>query len=291
MTTLALLVLALQGPAEPSVAGARTVTVSVTDEKGEPVAGLRPEEVAVVENGVARDVSRVEPESRPLRVAVIVDTSEPVGSVYRVSVMDEVVKFLGRLPEGSRFALWTTGDRPTKVVDYTDDVAQATRALKRAFPRGGNTVLDAILEASDDLKAKEEERTAVVVISGSGLGFANYDRTVVVDRAAESGHTFMTVNFQEGTGGGDQGLGTDPMGRVGRIDYDYVFGELADKTGGIREMPLSAMGVGNALEKIAAALGGQYRITYAALPDVKERKIEVKVARPGVKVSLGGSRS
>jgi hypothetical protein len=50
------------------------------------------------------------------------------------------------------------------------------------------------------------------------------------------------------------------------------------------------MGVGRALDKVAAALGGQYRVTYGTLPDIKERKIEVKVARPGVKVSLGGSR-
>ena len=99
--TFAVLALALQGPAEQVVpAAGRTVTISVTDEKGAPVAGLRPEEVVVLENGVARDVSRVEPESRPLQVAVIVDSSEPVSSVYRVSVVDEIVRFLGRLPDG-----------------------------------------------------------------------------------------------------------------------------------------------------------------------------------------------
>ena len=53
-------------------------------------------------------------------------------------------------------------------------------------------------------------------------------------------------------------------------------------------MPLSSMGVGKSLEKVSAALSGQYRITYATLPDIKDRKVEVKVARPGVKVSLGG---
>ena len=91
--------------------------------------------------------------------------------------MEEVPAVLGRLPDASRFAVWTTGDRPTKVVDFTDDAAQASRALKRTFPRGGNTVLDAIVEASEDLKEKEGERTAVVVVSGNGLGFSSYDRT------------------------------------------------------------------------------------------------------------------
>jgi len=292
MTIPALLSLALQIAPATTPAEARTVTVSVTDEKGGPVTGLRPEEVAVLENGVARDVSRLEPETRPLTVAVIVDSSEPIASFYRLSIVDAVVRFLRRLPEGTRYALWTTGDRPTKVVDFTDDVTRAGPALKRTFPRGGNTVLDAIVEASEDLKLREGQRTAVVVVSGNGLGFTNYDRFQVVERALKNAHTFMTVSFQEGEAPGDPALGqNDEMGRVGRADYDFVLGTLADRSGGLREVPLSAMGVDRSLEKIAAALGGQYRITYGTLPDLKDRKVEVKVARPGVKVSLGGSRS
>jgi VWFA-related protein len=288
----ALLSLALQAAPASTPAEARTVTVSVTDEKGGPVTGLRPEEVAVLENGVARDVSRLEPETRPLTVAVIVDSSEPIAGFYRLSVVDAVARFLGRLPGGTRYALWTTGDRPNKVVDFTDDVARAGRALKRTFPRGGNTLFDAIIEASDDLKQKEGQRTAVVVVSGNGLGFTNYDRFSVVDRALKNAHSFMIVNFQEGAGPGDPALGgNDAMGRVGRADYDFVLGTLADRSGGLREVPLSAMGVDRSLEKIAASLGGQYRITYSTLPDLKDRKLEVKVARPGVKVLLGGSRS
>jgi VWFA-related protein len=290
MTTLALLALALQGPGDLAPAETRTLTVSVSDEKGGPVTGLRADEVVVLENGVARDVSRVEPESRPLTAAIIVDSSEPLGSVFRLNVVDEVVRFLGRLPEGSRYALWTTGDRPTKVVDFTDDRALADRALKRTAPRGGNTVLDAVVEAAEDLEEREAERTAVVVVSGSGLGFANYDRTQVVDRALRRGrHTFMVVNFQEGRAPVDPGFGGgDVTGSVGQIDYDYVFGQVTERTGGVLERPLSAMGVGKSLEKIAATLSGQYRITYGTLPDIGKREIEVKVARPGVKVSLGG---
>jgi VWFA-related protein len=293
MMALLFVLLALQGITDTAPAEPRTLTISVTDEAGGPVSGLRPDEVVVLENGVARDVSRLEPETRPLLAAVIVDSSEPIGSLYRLHLVDAVVRFLGRLPAGSRYALWTTGDRPTKVVDFTDDVALAGRALKRVYPRGGNTVLDAVVEAAEDLQEKEGDRTAVVVISGNGLGFANYDRTAVVDRALRRGrHTFMVVNFQEGAGPGDSGFASgDAAGSVGRVDYEYVFSALTDRSGGLREMPLSAMGVDKSLEKVAAALGGQYRITYDTLPDLKERKIEVKVARPGAKVSLAGSRS
>ena len=291
MLALALLALGLQASGDLAPADTRSLTVSITDDKGGPVAGLRPDEVVVLENGVARDVSRVEPESRPLTVAVIVDTSGPVATVFRLNIADEVARFLGSLPRGSRYALWTTGDRPTKIVDFTDEASQGTRALKRIAPRGGNTVLDAIVEAVEDLEDREAERTAVVVVSGRGLGFANYDRSQVVDRALRrSNITFMVVHFQEGGAPVDPtglGSGSDASGTVGQVDYDYVFGQLTDRTGGVLETPLSSMGVGKSLVKVSSTLSGQYRITYSTLPDIGERKVEVKVARPGVKVSLG----
>jgi VWFA-related protein len=290
MTIPALLCLALQAPVG-TPAEARTITVSVTDEKGVPVTGLRTDEVAVLENGVARHVSQIQPETRPLTVAVIVDSSEPIGALYRLNVVVAVARFVSRLPEGSRYALWTTGDRPTKLVDFTDDVTRAGAALKQTFPRGGNTLLDALVEASDDLNRREGERTALVVVTGNGAGFTNHDRNQVVDRVLKNGHTVMAVNFQEGAEPGDLAPGpSDDMGQVGRADYDFVLGILAERSGGLREIPLSAMGVDRPLEKIAAALASQYRITYGTLPDLKDRKIKVTVARPRVKVSLVGSR-
>jgi VWFA-related protein len=290
MTALALLALALQGPADLGPAETRSLTVTVTDEKGAPVSGLRADEVVVLENGAARDVSRVEPDTRPLTAAVIVDSSEPIASAFRLNVVDEVGRFLARLPAGSRYALWTTGDRPTKVVDFTDDRAQGVRALKRTANRGGNTVLDAVVEAAEDLEEREAERTVVIVVSGQGLGFANYDRAQVVDRVMRGGrHTFLVVSFQEGGAPVDpSGLGSNAGGTVGQIDYDYVFGQLAERTGGLYETPLSSMGLDKGLDKIAATLSGQYRITYGTLPDIGKREIEVKVARPGVKASLAG---
>jgi VWFA-related protein len=288
MTTLALLLLALQAPAPAAgtPAETRTVTFSVTDDKGAAVAGLRTEDVAVLESGVARHVSELQPERRPLTVAVVVDSSEPIGSLYRLNVVDAVGKFVQRLPAGTRYAVWTTGDRPVKVVDFTDERARAGSALKRTFPRGGNTLLDALVEASDDLKKKEGERTAIVVVSGNGLGFTSHDRHQVVERVLRNGPTVMAVNFQEGAQGDPAQITTDEMGRVGRADYDFVLGTLAERTGGVRESPLSAMGLDRTLDRIAAALGSSYRLTYGTLPDLKDRKVEVTVARPGVKVWL-----
>jgi VWFA-related protein len=266
-------------------ADVRTLDVWITDAKGSAVRGLVPEEAAVVENGVARSVTRLEEDRRPLTVAVVVDSSAPMATFYRLHLVDPVVQLLNQLPEGSRFAVWTTGDRPQKIADWGDDVAVASRALKRTAPLGGNTVLDAIVEAAADLKQKESERAALVVVSGVGIGFTNYERRQVVEKAQTSGATFMVVQFEE-TGEPSQAAGE----AVSRLDYDYVFDNLTRQSGGLREITMSAMGVPRSLEKVAQALKAPYRLSYTTVPDLKERKVEVRVARPGVKVRTGPVR-
>ena len=268
-----------------SPADVKTLDVWITDSKGSAVRGLVPEEAAVVENGVARTVTRLEEDRRPLTVAVIVDSSAPMATFYRLHLVDPIVQLLNQLPEGARFAVWTTGDRPQKIADWSDDVAAASRVLKRTAPQGGNTVLDAIVEASADLKQTEGARSALVVVSGVGIGFTNWERRQVVEKAMTSGATFMVVQFEE-TGEPSQAAGE----QVTRLDYDYVFDSLTRQTGGLREISMSAMGVPRCLEHVAQALKAPYRLSYTTVPDLKERKVEVRVARPGVKVRTGPIR-
>lgn len=253
----------------------RSLLVSVTDAKGAPVRGLGPEDVAILENGVARTLDRFEAERRPLTLVVLVDTSQPLASVYRLNVVDAVLAFLKRLPEGSRYALWTTGDRPRKLVDFTDDPAPASQALKRVSPQGGNTLLDALVEASRDLKTREGQRTAVVAVTGFGIEFSSRERHQVVAEAEKSAATFAAASFEEG-----------PVRFEDRQKYDFVLSRLTQETGGLHETTLSAMGLASALAKIAADLDGQYRLTYAGLQGGKAPKLEVKVARPGVRVRV-----
>jgi VWFA-related protein len=283
----ALLLLAPPSPV-PAEDETRSVTVTVTDEKGTPVDGLVAQDLAVLENGAARTLTRVEKDERPLRVAVLVDTSEPMGEHYRLQILDPLLRFLGRLPKGTEFAVWTTGDRPNKVVDYGQGTAAATKALQRIFPQGGNTLLDALVEASKDLQSKEAARSAIVVVSGIGAGFTNYSKEQVVDLVRPSGATVLAAEIEESGAAASRG-----QGEVSRTDYDYTLANLAETTGGRREVVLSAMGTGRVLDLFAGELGSQYRLTYESVAGLKDkdRKVEVKVARPGAKVRIGTPRS
>lgn len=262
----------------------RTVTLVATDGKGAPVRSLTAADAVVLENGVAREVVELALDDRPLTLAILVDNSAPMATPFRLVVADAVTRFLSRLPEGARFAVWTTGDRPTKVADFGSDPAQAAKALKRAFPTGGNTLLDALVEASQDLRKREGERSAVVVVTGSGLGFANWDRFQVVEKAEASRAQFLAVQFDESGPAEFQSRDAD---QVGRREYEFVLDRLTTETGGRYQHTLSVSGVGKALEAVSAELAAQYRLSYRSLPGGKERKLKVEVTRPEVKVRVG----
>jgi VWFA-related protein len=286
--SLAATLLFLAPQAAPPPDDVRTVTISVTDDKGQPVESLAAEEVAVLENGTARTLTKVEKDRRPLRLAVLVDTSQPIGDHYRLQMLDPLLKFLSRLPEGTDFSVWTTGDRPNKVVNYGAGRAAATKALQRIFPTGGNTVLDALVEASKDLASKEAGRSAIVVLTGTGAGFTSYSKEQVVDIVRPVGATVLAAEIEE-----SDAEASRAQGEVSRTDYDYVLGNLAEATGGRREILLSSMGTGNVLDSFAGELAGQFRLTYESVPGLKDkdRKVEVKVARPGARVRVAVPRT
>src|SRR3954471_5800649 len=105
MMSSILLVGALLAPQAAAASPAeeeRSVTVTVTDEKGQPVEDLTAQDVAVVESGAARTLTRVEKDSRPPRLPLLVDTSAPMSNHSRSQMVEPILRFLGRLPPGSQ---------------------------------------------------------------------------------------------------------------------------------------------------------------------------------------------
>jgi hypothetical protein len=79
---------------------------------------------------------------------------------------------------------------------------------------------------------------------------------------------------------------------VGAADFDtrtrlsYTLERLADASGGRADQALSYMGVEQALRKLRAHLVSAFRLRYATVPELKKRKLELSVARPGTRVLI-----
>jgi VWFA-related protein len=275
--TLAVFLLGQAAPATAPGTELRALTVTLLDDKGQEVKDISAADVALAENGVTRAVTSFRPDARPLSVAIVVDTSAAMGASYRLNVVDAVVGFVTRLPEGARYALWTTGDRPTKIVDHTLERDEAGKALRRVAPMGGNTLLDAFGEASADLKklSREGDRTVVVAVTGTGQELSYRDKYRAAEEAEKRAELFLSVQIESGDADFEM-----------RSSISYVMDRLARATGGRYEVILSTMGVDSALRKLSAHLRSGYRLAYATVPELKKRKLDLSVARPGTGVFL-----
>ena len=279
MSLLALSVLLLGQAAAATAPGTeiRALTVTLLDDKGREVTDVSEADVALAENGVQRDIVHFGHDTRPLTAAILVDTSAALASAYRLSVVDAVVGLVARLPQGARYSIWTTGDRPQKLLDYTDDRGAAGAALRRVAPQGGNYTLDALAEASADMLklAREGDRRVVVAVTGLGPEFSYRDRQQVADQAETRADLFLSVEVDVGAGD------FDTRTRIG-----YTLDRLASASGGHADHVLSYMGLDAALHKLSAHIASAYRLRYATLSDLKKRKLELSVARPGTRVLI-----
>ncbi len=264
-----------------------SVRAVVSDVKGIALRDLEPSDVSLSEGGATVSLTRFEKDDRPARVALIVDSSQPMGSAYRVQFIDAARAFIASLPSNTRVSVWTTGDRPVKAVDdlnlAEDGSSREVGArLGRIAPTGGNTILDAVVEAAEDLEKKEGERKIVVFLSGMGPGFSNDNRQSIVDRVLKKNVEVagvLVAESGEASGGGE----------VSQEDYDYVFSTLTERTAGRLERPLTVMGASAALLRVAADLRSTYRLTFHSRGERRSR-IALQVARPSVKVRLSTPR-
>lgn len=270
-----LLCLQLLAAAPPAESEPRTVAVTITDDKGQALDSLGLGDVALLENGNAREVLSLRRDDRPLNLMLLVDTSEELRSSLRLNLVDALDAFLKALPEGTRFALWRTGERPTRVLDFGDDRGAAPAALRRLFPQGGNTMLDALVEATRELKQVEGQRRVVVAVSGQSIEFSSRPRQQVVEQARPHADTFYFLQIDEGNADNEM-----------RAAYSHVFSELARLTGGLHETTLTSMATRKPLLQIAADLQNRYLLTYAGDAGTKPGKLELQVARPKTRLRL-----
>ena len=155
--------------------------VSAVDREGEPVAGLGPDAFQIREDGVKREVLRVSRATEPIDVAILVDNSAAASDDITF-LRSSLSKFVARMAPGNRMAVIALADRPTILVDYTDDTKRLSDAVGRLFPmsQSGMTLLDAIFETTRGLAKRETPRAVIVPVFTDGVEFTNrYSKDIV----------------------------------------------------------------------------------------------------------------
>jgi len=255
----------------------RTIYASVLDRSGAPVADLTAANFKVREDGAAREVLRAGPATEPLRIAVLVDTSQ-ASEPYIGDLRTGLKEFFSAMQGKGEMALIGFGERPTVLVDYTRDTARLEAGIGRVFAQQTSAayLLDAIIEVSRGLQARESARSAIVVITTQGPEYSVRDYRTVLDelQAADTTlHTFVLTRRPPNL-----------MNQAER-DREFTIDNGAALTGGQREDLFTSMALRTRLAFLAAELKNQYRIVYAR-PErlIGPEKVEVSVDKSGLTV-------
>jgi VWFA-related protein len=252
----------------------RTLFVGAVDTAGEPVSGLGAEAFVIREDGVRREVLRVARATEPIDVAVLIDNSEAARddiTLFRESLS----KFVSKMAPGNHVALIGLADRPTILVDYTDDTKRLTQATGRLFPMNGSgmTLLDAMVETSQGLQKRETPRAVMVPVITDGVEFTNRYYLDVVNTVRKASTAVHMVTIGQFPHSEEQGL----------RERSYLLDFGPRTTGGQRITLVSALGLDQAMQRLARELLSQYKVTYARPQSlIPPEKTEVSSGKQGV---------
>jgi hypothetical protein len=269
--------------AQAPAAVTRSVSLGAYTKKALPVADLQPSEIAVEEAGAKREVIALQPDARPLEVAVVVDSSAAAAPYYRSELVGAVTAFWRALPEGTKVAVFTSGP-PSRVVDFGTDVASAEPVLQKVACSGKNYAFEAMTDAARALAARPPARRALVYV-GSDQIEAMQTRTSEAMRAMGVAQVPPTIVLLTAMGA-NLPLGGPTAGNVATWDVEGFLEKMAQAYGGSFTSVLSAQAASKCLALSAAELKAAYLLRYES-DAAASGSVRVTVKRKDVKLRVG----
>ena len=262
----------------------RVIYVSAFDGKTRaPVTTLGVRDIVVREDGAAREVLRVTPATSPMPVAILVDNTQAANAAI-ADIRRALASFIKALDGLGPVAIIGVADRPTILRDYSTNQQQLLDGVGRVFatPDSGATLLDAIVETSQGLQRREEDRAAMVILTTENIEFSTRHYQQVLEALKRGGAQMHAVILNTPAG---SSLDDPARNRASVLDLGPRV------SGGTRSDVLTSQAFEGKLLELAAILKSQLRVEYGR-PEtlIPPEKLEVSSAKAGVDVSGGPAR-
>jgi Ca-activated chloride channel family protein len=242
------------------------VTVTVTNDRGEFVAGLPQSAFHVLEDGKPQTVTYFASEDVPLELVVAVDISGSMQAAMP-KLKESVKAFLGAVPAENRLSLLGFNDTVFALTRRpTDPPEERMRAVDRLAPWGATALYDVIVRGIDMLGARTGRKALIVFSDGEDQG-----SHVTLDQVEQRLQASDVTLYMIGQG---RGLQVDRLKKV--------MERLSTPTGGrVFAMP-SIDQLSSAFDTLLEELSHQYLIGYPPPGEVRDGKFhEIRVRVDG----------
>ncbi len=251
------------------------INVSITDQRGHYVTGLKREDFAVFEDGVRQDLSIFAAEDLPISMVLMVDTSASMDE--RLAAARAAGKrFVRTLRPQDDAQIMQFNDRATVLQDFTSDHAALEAAFDRTEASGPTALHNALYVALKDL-AKEKadgalRRRAVVLLSDGEDTASLVSDEQVLDLARKTEINIYAISLR--------GRSVPERSRLKFSQAAHLLTALTQDTGGQVHFPNSISELDAVYDRIAEELRTQYSLGYVSSnkrTDGKWRRIVVRV--------------
>ena len=264
----------------------RHIFVSVTDAKGTAVEGLTAADFKVGEGGQPKDVTKAGPAKDPMRIALMLDTSDAAASAL-THMRAGTLAFLDALPPEDEVILITTGRQMRVRVQPTTDRKKLKETAAGLFTDGAGTVLmDGLLELDDRFfkKGADDKWPVFVIFTSDGTEASTGSREKEFQKwsplVGTRGITVHALVFKTPKGSGMPEIVAENLAHNsgGRYDVMNTTTGLPDK--------MKALGEQLALDH--RKMASWYELDIQT--DNDTAAIDVAVAREGVRLQISPTR-
>jgi hypothetical protein len=239
--------------ARSAPADEKSVFVAVLDDSGRPATDLTMQDFRLREDGVDREIVSVKPATQPLQIALLADSTagaEPLIRDIRTSLAAFIKQVHSTSPDAP-ISLMEFGQAAVTTVPFVTDDASLRGGIGKLVGRPGaaSVLLEAIIEASNNLAKRPSPRRAIVTLNIEPSNEQSREEPKKINEALrKSVAQLWSVSLQKGT--------------LRNPTRDVVLNGLTRNTGGNREFIVGPSALETVLTRYAVALTSQYEVTY-----------------------------
>lgn len=244
--------------------------VSVTDEHGQFVPGLKEENFHVFEDDAEQKIGVLRQEDTPVSMGLLIDNS---GSMFdkREKVNAAALTFVKTSNPEDEVFVAHFNDRYYFDHDFTNDVGELKKALEQADPSSSTALYDATTTSLERLKSGYRDKKVLLIVSDGEDNSSHHSLEAALHEAQKSGALIYAV-----------GLLREEKPESAERDRQALLA-LTRATGGSALFPENLEDVESICTQIARDIRHQYTLAYYPTNSRKDgsfRTVRVQVVPP-----------